>query len=496
MSNGIRITGINSGLDTESIITALVDAKSQKVENAVLEQKLLSWKQDAWKELNTKVNSFFNGTLSKLKYSDAYLQTKTSSSNDTVATAITGSTAIKGTQKMYVDQLAQTAYLTGSKFSQTYTGTTKLSEMEDSTGTLATGTLSLTKDGVTEEITMDADATIDDLVAKLKTYGLNANFDENNQRLFISAKSTGVDNDFEITGTGNMLQAVGLDVSSSDATKIDAMDASIRLNGVTFTSDTNSFEINGLTITAKKVSTEEISLTTEDDTEGIYDLIKDFIEGYNELIVEMDTLSNADSAADYDMLSDDARDEMSETEIEEWDGKIKDALLRNDDTLESFSSIMKQVMLNPVEIDGENVYLSDFGINTMSYFEAEDNEKSKLHIDGDAEDDNTSGNTDVLSSVISSDPDKLTEFFTQLTRTLYTSMYDAMSRTSLSSMFTVYNDIKMQDEYNDYTTLIEEYEEELEDYEDRYYAKFSAMEVALANMETNSSAITSLLGSA
>jgi flagellar hook-associated protein 2 len=292
-----------------------------------------------------------------------------------------------------------------------------------------------------------------------------------------------------------MLQAVGLDVTSSDATKIDAMDASIRLNGVTFTSDTNTFEINGLTISAKKASTEEISLTTEDDTEGIYDLIKEFIEGYNALIVEMDTLSNADSASDYDMLSDDARDEMSETEIEEWDGKIKDALLRNDDTLESFSSIMKSVMLSPIEIDGENVYLSDFGINTLSYFEVEENENSKLHIDGDEDDDNTSGNTDVLSSIISSDPDKLTDFFTQLSRTLYTSMYDAMSRTSLSSMFTVYNDIKMQDDYDDYTTLIAEYEEELTDYEDRYYAKFSAMEVALANMETNSSAISSLLGS-
>jgi len=496
MSSGIRITGMNSGLDTESIITALVDAKSQKVEKAVLEQKLLSWKQDAWKDLNTKVNSFFNGTLSKMKYSDVYLQTKTTSSNEAVATAITGASAIKGTQKMYVDQLAQTGFLTGSKMAQTYSGSTKLSEMEDSFGTLATGTLSLTKDSVTEEITLDADATIDDLLSKLKEYGLNANFDEKNQRFFISASAMGQANDFDITSTGNMLQALGLDTTSADATKIEAKDASIRLNGVTFTSVTNTFEINGLTITANAVSTEEISLNTSDDTEGIYDLIKEFVAGYNELIVEMDTLSNADSAADYDMLSDDAREEMSETEIEEWDGKIKDALLRNDSTLDTFATIMKEVMLNPVEIDGENVYLSDFGINTLSYFEAEDNEKSKLHIDGNEDDDTTSGNTDVLSGIISSNPEKLTEFFTQLTRSLYTSMSNAMSRTSLSSMFTVYNDIKMKEDYVDYTTLIADYEEELEDYEDRYYAKFSAMEVALAKMESNSSAITSLLGSA
>jgi flagellar hook-associated protein 2 len=155
---------------------------------------------------------------------------------------------------------------------------------------------------------------------------------------------------------------------------------------------------------------------------------------------------------------------------------------------------MTDIMLEPVEIDGENVYLSDFGINTLSYFESEDNEKNALHIDGDEDDGTTSGKTNVLSSLISTDPEKLTAFFTGLTRSLYTSMNNAMSRTSLSSMFTVYNDKKMAEDYADYTSEIADYEEELADYEERYYAKFSAMEVALAKMESNSSAITSLLG--
>lgn len=494
-SDIIRLSGMNSGLDTESLVQALVSAKSTKVETAKLDQKELTWKQDAWKSLNTKVNSFFNGTLSKMKYSDVYLQKKTTASDETVATAITGSAAANGTQKLYVDSLAQTAFLTGAKMQQTYTGTTKLSETEDSTGTLATGTLSLTINGTTEELSLGADATINDLVDALKEKGLNANFDEVNQRLFVSSKSTGAANDFTITGTDNMLQALGLDATLADATKIDAADASIRLNGVTFTSDKNTFEINGLTITAKKVSTEEIALTTADDTDGIYDMIKDFVEGYSALMVEMDTLYGADSADDYDMLTDDQREEMSEEEIEEWDQKIKGALLRNDGTLNSFSTIMTSVVSSSIEIDGENKYLSDFGIGTLSYFEAEDFHRNELHIDGNLDDDVVAGNTDLLRAAISSDPEGVTAFFTEFTRSLYSSMNDAMSRTELSSMFTVYNDIKMQNEYDDYTSKIAEYEEELHDYEERYYERFTAMEVALSKLESSSSAVTSLLGS-
>ena len=315
MSNGIRITGMNSGLDTEGMVKALMDVKNQKVELTKLKQKQQSWKKDAWKDLNTKVNSFFNGTLSKMKYSDVYSQKKTVASNTSIANVITGSTAINGTQKLYVDQLAQTAFLTGAKLAQTYTGTTKLSEIEDATGMLSTGTLSITKNGTTEEISLGPDATINDLVAKLKEKGINANFDKKNQRLFLSSKEMGKDNDFEISGTGNMLQALGLDTSNADATKIDAKDAKIRLNGVEFASAKNTFEVNGLTINVTATSTEEISLATADDTDGIYDLVKDFIKGYNEIINEMDKLFNAESATKYKMLTDDQREEIDRKSV-------------------------------------------------------------------------------------------------------------------------------------------------------------------------------------
>ena len=51
MGSPIRITGMNSGLDTESIIKALTQNQQDKVTNLEGDQKRFSWKQEKWKEL-------------------------------------------------------------------------------------------------------------------------------------------------------------------------------------------------------------------------------------------------------------------------------------------------------------------------------------------------------------------------------------------------------------------------------------------------------------
>ena len=78
----IRITGMNSGLDTESIITELVKAKSVKKDSLVKAQTKLEWKQDAWKDLNAKVYALYSKTLSNMRLESDYTKknTKVSSS--------------------------------------------------------------------------------------------------------------------------------------------------------------------------------------------------------------------------------------------------------------------------------------------------------------------------------------------------------------------------------------------------------------------------------
>ncbi|MGN0350660.1 MAG: flagellar filament capping protein FliD [Roseburia sp.] len=290
---------------------------------------------------------------------------------------------------------------------------------------------------------------------------------------------------------------------NTDAKKIDGQDATIYVNGIKYTGTSNAFTINGLTITANAITSETydateataITATVNTDTQGIYDKIKDFLTQYNALINEMNSLYNAESAKGYEPLTDEEKDAMSDTEIEKWEEKIKASLLRRDDTLQSLISSMTSAMSKAVEINGKNYYLSSFGIQTLGYLNAAENEEYAYHIDGDEDDAATSGNTDKLMAAITNDPDTLVEFMQGLASNLYEAVDKKMKSTTLSSVYTVYNDKEMASEYSDYTDLISKWEDKLTAKEDYYYSKFSAMETALAKLNASSSSLSGLLGS-
>lgn len=285
---------------------------------------------------------------------------------------------------------------------------------------------------------------------------------------------------------------------NSDAKKIDGTDSEILLNGIKYTSSLNTYTINGLSITALQATgagdTNAISITTSTDTQGIYDKVKDFLTQYNALINEITSLYNADSAKGYEPLTDDEKDALSDSEVEKWEQKIKDSLLRRDESLEKVMNAMTSSMSKGYEVNGKTYYLSNFGIKTLGYFNAPENQEYAYHIDGDEDDTATSGNADKLMAMITSDPDTVISFMQQLTSGLYDAVGEKMKSSTLSSSYKVYNDKEMASEYSDYTDLIKKWEEKLQDKEDYYYNKFSAMETALSKLNSQTSSLSSLFG--
>lgn len=299
----------------------------------------------------------------------------------------------------------------------------------------------------------------------------------------------------------------GGDYLSEGAVRIKGQDAKIELNGAEFTSDTNTFSINGLTITAKGESNvlgvdadgkpiyEQAQITTQNDVDGLYDMIKKVIKQYNELIKEIDGLYNAESAKGYDPLTSEEKAAMTDDEIEKWEEKIKGALLRHDSELGSVRNMLKQSMMGSFNIGGKNYSLADFGIFTQGYFEAEDDERSMLHIDGDSEDDVSAGNKDLLRKMLASSPDTVSKFFNQMSQKLYDSMSNA-SRTlkGVRSFGSFYSDKTLKSQYDSYKSKLKKQEEKVAKLEDKYYKMFSAMESAMAKTNSTSSYISSMFG--
>ncbi len=489
----MRLTGMYSGLDTDSIIQELVAARRTKVDDKTKEQKKLKLKQDAWGELNKKLKSL-QSKVSGMSLSEAYTKRTTKVSNSNIASVITGEGAMNGVQQLRVNKLAKIGYMTGGKVAKTDGGKANaLSKLRDF-GFSGEGTLKING----QEVKVGEETSISDVLNELKKAGVNANFDESQQRIYISSKDYGADNNFTIEGDDSVLNALGLNVNGTGdakAVKIDGQDAEIVLNGATYTSKNNVFDINGLTITALTESSETITLTTEMDTDGIYDMIKGFLKQYNEVMNEMDKLYNASSAKGYEPLTDDEKMSMSESEIEEWEKKIKDSILRKDENLSSVSTGLREIMSGGISVGGKTLHLFDFGIDTLGYFDAGENERNLYHIDGDPDDEDTSGKADKLKGMISSDPDTVINFFSQLSQQLYGKMFDmSKSVNGYRSYGSFYDDKKMQSDYDDYTSKIKDLEDKLTAYEDKWYAKFSKMETAMAKMQSSQNALAGLLG--
>lgn len=284
----------------------------------------------------------------------------------------------------------------------------------------------------------------------------------------------------------------------SAAVKVDGKDAIIKLNDVTYTDASNSLTVNGLTVNAMAVTGDgdenAITITTATDTQGIYDKIKDFLTEYNSIINEMSKLYNADSAKGYEPLTDDEKDAMSDKEVEKWEAKIKDSLLRNDQTLNGVMTAMTSAMSQAVEINGKKYSLSSFGINTLGLLNSAKNEQYAYHIDGDEDDENTSGRKDKLMAAISEDPDALMDFFQKLSSNLYTALGDKMKSSSMSSVYTIYNDKQMDKQLTQYKQTIKDWENRITTKEDYYYNKFSKMESALSKLNSTQSSLSGYFG--
>lgn len=715
----IRLSGMVSGMDTESLVSALVSSYKLKKDNLVKAQTKLSWKQEKWKTMNTSIYGFYSGKLSSARFSTSYNLKTSTVSNDKYAKVSASSSAVSGTQRLKVNHLAATGYLTGGKITadgSKITGSTKLSDIIGNTD----GSISVKTSSGVKSIDITEDMNVSQFTAKLKEAGLNASFDETNGRFFISAKESGKDNDFSlianndngltalkklgiytvndtdkaeytrlaslVEGSGEYnaeLESMYTSINAKDTAKtyadkynaakeqldilaandtvlidkdatdksqalkdaIDALrdktshmlddyseyykvkkdadgkevkdsdgklvyeydkeaiekagkteefntlsknkennealiksyddnskiisdtegyvkvgsdgkavadennakvlqevrdtnssrqasakalldskiamaktakddvedktvtdakkpvrvvgqDSEIMLNGAIFTNNSNNFSINGLTIQALNVTAddEEITITTDTDVDGIYDMIKGFLKDYNDLVKSVDVAYNAASSKGYEPLTSDEKDAMTDDEVKKWEEKIKDSLLRKDSTLGSVLDTMKNDMALSFDVNGKRYSLASFGIATLGYFNSPENETGVYHIDGDKDDSKTSANTDKLKAMIASDPDTVISFFSQLSTRLYTDLGNKMAASSTSSAYTIYNDKQMNTQYSEYNTKISEAEDKVTTWEDYYYSKFSAMESALAKMNAQSSSLTGLFG--
>ena len=121
-------------------------------------------------------------------------------------------------------------------------------------------------------------------------------------------------------------------------------------------------------------------------------------------------------------------------------------------------------------------------------------EGGQLHIYGDPDDSVYSGESDKLKKALADDPDGTTKALADIFENLRANMYDMMRKTEYSSALTFYDDVKMGDDLKAYKKDIESWEDKLAEMEERYYKKFTAMETAMAKLQSQQNSMSGLFG--
>lgn len=314
---------------------------------------------------------------------------------------------------------------------------------------------------------------------------------------FNSVMSSLADNSSQMAGLGisavdGSAVAEGTDAAGLGMVVVKAQNASVTVNGATLTSEDSTLTVNGLTLNILD-STEgkEVSITVSKDTSAVYDTIKDFISEYNSILKSMNTGYNAATARGYDPLTDDQKKAMTDDEIEKWEGKIKSSLLRRDNTLSGLISSFRNNMMGSYKAsDGKTYSLASLGITTSTDYK----EGGLLHIKGDEDDDVFGDEENKLQKMLDEDPDLVMEILTGLTNNLYEDLKKRMASTSMSSAMTFYNDKEMNSQLSDYAKDIRKWDVKLNALEDKYYKQFTAMEKAMASMQSQQNALAGLFG--
>lgn len=198
---GIRMSGLVSGLDTESIVSELVKAESTRKQKVEQSKTKLEWKQEIWKDLNKEIYSFYTDKVSKLRLQGQYTVKSVTSTDDSKVSASAVQGAVPGNYSLKIKQLSAAQNWTSAKFNSQVSKDTSLSDLG-----IAEGTVFRLQSGISDKgsgtyttFTVNEESKLSDFLTACNDAGISATYDKEQRRLFIGSKQSGVDNKFEIS---------------------------------------------------------------------------------------------------------------------------------------------------------------------------------------------------------------------------------------------------------------------------------------------------------
>lgn len=481
-----RITGMNSGLDIDSLVKASMKPYRARVDKEVQNQKVLEYQQEQYKQIMSDASSFYDKYFDILKSGNmmstaTYNTVSFKSGDDTKVTAQGFAGADTSGYKVSVTELASKASVAIK--------TTDLTNGNTLSVDMGTGkTASVTVD------TADMNKTISLLNADLQAKGINAvakYTDFNGGGIVIESSALGLNQTVNVQKNGVAFASdSGTDLAGT-ITKDGGATYSLKGTSNTVTVDNVQFTLKG-----KIAVGSEVSLTGTTDVTALKDKIVGFVNDYNNLLKEINTKLYETRNKDYMPLTDEQKSEMTESQITAWEKKAQTGLLRKDSDLERIAREMKSAMSSVMS--GSGLHLEKIGISPVKDYADKNGmltvNESKLTA---ALQDNAANVKDLLTRAANTTTGDKGGVITQLAAVVKsefkTSTSSLSKKAGLDGTTTQY-DNTLYKSIAEKKKLINKLNSSLADKENALYKQYSALETALEKLNSQQSSLTSMLG--
>jgi flagellar hook-associated protein 2 len=510
----MRISGLASGIDTESMIKDMMNAHRIPLDKITQKKQYLEWQLDDYRTTNRQLFDFSKKTFDSMILSTSFTaKTVNISSPDDVGIKNMGSTS-DFSGSIQIHQLAKNATMQSTEsVIASEADLTKSLKVLKPTLTVpssimikaiqADGTL----DKVGYEVKLTEASTLQSVLDDInKNSDVTAFYDSHTGKVAFTAKNGGKiesGNEIEFSGNFGFLKVEQNNTAAASDKDINGIDklpsgatgqnADFTFNGLRTQRSSNTFQINGFEISLKQVTApldkdnavivggKTVSFSSAPDTDKIFDSVVKFVDEYNKLIEDLNKQIREPKYRDFQPLSAEQKKDMKENEIEQWEEKAKSGTLRNDSTISSMLTQMRTARMGT--LDGKT--LKSLGITTSNDYSA----NGKLVI-----------NEEDLKKAISQDPNKVHEIFSKdgtkveeqgfarRLRTIVDKTQKSIAQRA-GKVGDVNDTFSLGRSLKDMNNQIERFEERLKMMENRYWKQFTAMETAINRANSQSASL-------
>ena len=251
------------------------------------------------------------------------------------------------------------------------------------------------------------------------------------------------------------------------------------IDGVTYSDITsNKITAAGVTYTLLEKTDEAVTVNVVQDTQGIIDKVKSFVEDYNKLMAGLYEKYDEKQYNDYKPLTESQKEKMTDEQIEKWEEKAKSGMLYHDQTLNKIIYKIRDSVSTSIDgLNGKYDSIFALGIKTTGL-------KGQLTLDEDK-----------LKKALEEEPDAVYNIFGKIGKN------DTFSENGVAQRLgDVFSDglklIRQRAGTDDGTsddsdlgvlmrnlqTRMSNFKKMMDSFEDKLYKKYDAMEVALSRL--------------